>query len=255
MRNKVSVVIPCYNYSKYIEISLLSVLCQRCDYDIEILVSDDCSSDNTFNIINRIKNSYIGLPGFVIKCFLQPVNIGVINNTKFLLENCTGKYIAYLDADDFWTDPFKLSKQIDFMDNNPDYSLCITGFSKLEDGKYIPSDHFDSWFCPIDVNNLNSESLTNYNIVGSSSSRFFRNYSAQLIKDYFYEFPYSDWALNFELSLKGKISYLDFPSYVYRIHDGSLSSSESHKDDKEISDLFNKRCSILKSIYNELITY
>ena len=46
MRDKVSVVIPCYNYSKYIEMCLLSVLCQRCDYDIEILISDDCSTDN-----------------------------------------------------------------------------------------------------------------------------------------------------------------------------------------------------------------
>ena len=92
MKTKVSVIIPCYNYSKYIEICLLSVLSQRCDYNIEILISDDCSTDNSFNIINRIKNDYSDIPRFDIKCFSQPTNIGEVNNTKFLLENASGEY-------------------------------------------------------------------------------------------------------------------------------------------------------------------
>ena len=242
MRDKVSVIIPCYNYSKYIEMCLLSVLCQRCDYDIEILISDDCSTDNSFNIIKRIKNAYDNLPGFEIKCFSHPNNIGEIQNTKFLLENCEGKYIAYLDADDFWTNPFKLSKQIEFMENNPDHSLCITGYVQLKDsGSYIPIDTFNHWFCP-NVE-LSSENLCKGNIVGSSSSRLFRRYD-DLFNDYFYNFPYSDWVVNFELSLRGKIGYLDFPSYVYRIHENSLFGKKYCPSDSE--DILKKRLSEYK---------
>lgn len=225
MKNKVSVIIPCYNYSEYIEVCLLSVLCQRCDYDIEIIVGDDCSSDNSINIINRIQHLYGNIPGFEIKVLSHKVNIGELNNTKSLLENCTGEYIAYLDADDYWIDPFKLSKQIEFMNSNLDYSLCIAGFVHLdEDGTYTPDDKYNNWLCP--VGELSSENLCNGNVVSSSSSRFFRKYD-DLLQDDFYVFPYSDWLLNFELSLKGKIQYLNFPSYVYRIHSKSLSKKFS----------------------------
>jgi glycosyltransferase involved in cell wall biosynthesis len=229
---KVSVIIPCYNYSKYIEMCLLSVLCQKCDYNIEILISDDCSTDNSFNIIERIKKFYVDIPGFDIKCFSHSTNIGEINNTKFLLENATGEYIAYLDADDFWTHPLKLNKQIEFMDNNPDYSLCITGFMQLfENGEYVPTDDFNYWLCP--KGDLSTQNLLNSNIVGSSSSRLFRNYD-NIFKDYFYKFPYSDWVINFELSLRGKIKYLDFPSYVYRLHENSLSEKNCPVDSTNI---------------------
>ena len=247
MENKVSVIIPCYNYSKYIEMCLLSVLCQKCDYDIEILISDDCSTDNSLNIIKRIKNIYNNLPGFEIKFFSHPNNIGEIKNTKFLLENCTGKYIAYLDADDYWVDPFKLSKQIEFMDNNPDYSLCVTGFIQLNDnGEYTPIDTFENWLCP--VGELSSENLCTGNIVGSSSSRLFRRYD-DLFDDYFYDFPYSDWVVNFELSLRGKIGYLNFPSYVYRIHENSLFGKKYYPVNSE--DILNKRLKIWQTEYTK----
>ena len=118
------------------------------------------------------------------------------------------------------------------MDNNPDYSLCITGFIELfEDGKYVPTDNFNYWLCP--KGELSTQNLLNGNIVGSSSSRLFRNYD-NIFKDYFYKFPYSDWAINFELSLIGKVQYLDFPSYVYRLHENSLSRKKCPVDSTNI---------------------
>lgn len=220
---KLSVIIPCYNYEKYIEQCLMSVALQKCNFNIEVLIGDDNSSDKSFEIIKRFKLCYES-DKIKFKIYSHPENIGEINNTKFLLEKCEGEYIAYLDADDYWIYPNKLQNQVDFLDNNKDYSICITGYIELlnDSGDYIPNINLSSWLCPKNIDNLNSDSLTTQNIVGSSSSRVFRNYK-DLIKDYFYEFPYSDWALNFELSLKGKISYLDFPSYVYRIHNNSLS--------------------------------
>ena len=239
---KLSVIIPCYNYEKYIEQCLMSVALQNCNFNIEVLIGDDNSSDKSFEIIKRFKMCYES-DKIKFKIYSHPENIGEINNTKFLLEKCEGEYIAYLDADDYWIYPNKLQKQVDFLDNNKDYSICITGYIELlnDSGDYIPTINLSSWLCPKNINNLNSDSLTTHNTVSSSSSRVFRNYK-DLIKDYFYEFPYSDWALNFELSLKGKISYLDFPSYVYRIHNNSLSKRS------KIDMVY--LCSILKNIKN-----
>ncbi len=248
MTPKVSVIIPCYNYDKYIEQCILSVIVQRRNFNIEILIGDDNSTDNSLKIIQRIKNSY-STPDMDIRIIHHDTNVGEIDNTKSLLENSNGEYIAYLDADDYWIYPDKLQRQIDYLDSNLDCSLCITGHLQLEDNNWIPDASSASWLCPKDIDNLNSESLTMGNIVGSSSSRVFRNYK-DLFKDYFYEFPYSDWVINFELSLRGKIAYLNFPSYVYHYHKNSLSTNDK---DFEIAEfLYNKRTKILKDILETL---
>lgn len=250
MNPKVSVIIPCYNYEKYIEQCLMSVLLQKRDFDIEIIVSDDNSNDNSFEIIKRIKYYYENdNTKFIL--LKNEINLGEIGNTKILLEVASGEYIAYLDADDFWIDPLKLTKQVNFMDNNPDCSMCITGFLQLiNDNEYIPVVNFASWLCPKNFDgspdyHVTTESLIDGNMAVSSSSRFFRNYR-DIFKDYFYEFPYSDWAVNFELSFKGKIRYLDYPTYIYRIHDKSLSKGDIEGDYEA---RYIKRISILKNIY------
>jgi hypothetical protein len=138
------------------------------------------------------------------------------------------------------------------MDDNPDCSMCFTGYIQLINNKeYIPTSDFNKWLCPVDFNNdpdyqVNSKSLLNFNIVGSSSSRVFRNYN-DIFKDYFYNFPYSDWVINFELSYKGKIRYLDYPTYIYRIHNESI--SKKVEIDERNTNKYEERVNILKNIY------
>lgn len=247
MKPKISVIIPCYNYAGYIEKCIMSVLLQRINHTVEIVIGNDNSTDESLNIINRMKALYENHQ-FIFKVINHEVNVGEINNTKSLLERCEGDYIAYLDADDYWINPYKLEKQLEFMESNQDYSMCITGYIIYENDSYVPASNFSSWLCPININNLNSESLCSGNIIGSSSSRFFRNYGSKIIKDYFYDFPYSDWAMNFELSFMGKVAYLNFPGYVYRKHDKSL----SHIDfKKSTQDDYNRLTGILKEILNK----
>jgi len=251
MKPKVSVIIPCYNYEKYIEQCIFSVLLQKRDFDIEIIISDDNSTDNSFEISRRIKHCYEDEnTKFIL--LKNETNLGELNNTKKLLETASGEYIAYLDADDFWIYRFKLSNQVKFMDDNPDCSMCFTGYIQLINNKeYIPTSDFNKWLCPVDFNNdpdyqVNSKSLLNFNIVGSSSSRVFRNYN-DIFKDYFYNFPYSDWVINFELSYKGKIRYLDYPTYIYRIHNESI--SKKVEIDERNTNKYEERVNILKNIY------
>lgn len=222
---KISVIVPSYNYSEYLDVCLLSIITQRINCQVDVLISDDFSSDDSFGVISRIKSKWES-DMIKIYAFKQEENIGEIRNTKFLLDRCDGEYIAYIDADDYWIDPDKLQIQMDFLENNPEYSMCFTGYIIRKENEFVPSSD-GSFFLGLlrewDIENmLSPDSLSRKNFI-FSSSRFFRNYK-NLYKDYFEMFSYSDWAINFELSLRGKIKYMDYPSYVYRVKSNSLST-------------------------------
>lgn len=226
---KIDVIIPNYNYGKFLEMCLMSVFLQRTNFKIRIIVSDDFSSDQSLGILARYKNIY-ETEFIQMDYFQNSENLGEIENTCFLLEKCKGDYIAYLDADDYWIDPYKLQKQFDFMENNPEYSMCFTGhlmYGETED--FVPHSEGNLWMGP--PNEYDREEIGKPDFIAkvhnciSSSSRFFRNYPDLANRNFLKNFSYTDWPLNFELSLRGKIKYLDFPGYVYRIHGKSLSRS------------------------------
>lgn len=113
----VSVVIPSYNQSSYIEKAINSVLSQ--DFvDIELLVSDDASPDNSWEIIQRIKDPRI-------RTFQQKRNLGPVGNLVFLIKESRGKYVALLNSDDFWL-PGKLGKQVEIMESDSKLGACFT---------------------------------------------------------------------------------------------------------------------------------
>ena len=246
----ISVIIPCYNYSLYLDLCLLSVFTQKINCKVEVLLSDDNSSDESYGIAQRIALNY-NSDDIFLSVFKQEKNLGEIENTKFLLSKCKGKYVAYLDADDYWIDPYKLQKQYDFMENNSDYSLCCTGQIMFNGIHHMPdpisNESIITPFFFIDSSkSLQPEDLIDNNFI-FSSSRFFKNYD-NLIKEYFNKFPYTDWPMNFELSLLGKVGYLYYASYVYRIKPDSLMHKEkqNHSND-EIERLKSERINILKS--------
>lgn len=259
--DKINVIVPCHNYANYLDLCLMSIFTQRIDCTVEILFSDDNSKDESLGIAERIAKRYNN-DNIFLKIFSHKDNLGELNNTRFLLSQCDGKYIAYLDADDYWIDPFKLQKQYNFMKNNEDYSMCYTGQIGFDGTFHQPDPKgFDNIIAPyhfirtneiyFDIHDyaygtLDVKILCDANHV-FSSSRFFRNYK-DLFQDYFYEFPYSDWPMNFELGLRGKIHYMNFASYVYRIKTNSLFHSETSSDwDKNYS----KRTQLLYSLLNK----
>ena len=245
----INVIMPSYNCGKFLDHSVLSVFSQITKHKIILLISNDYSTDNTVEVLSRLQNTLIR-DNFEIKIFNQSSNLGEVNNTKFLLDVCDGDYISYIDADDFWIEPNKLEIQIDFLESNLDYSMCFTGYLQYKDGEYIPTANGTSWLSPpnnIDINNpITPDIFLTTNFIGSSS-RVFRNYK-NLIKEYFINFPYSDWPLNFEISLLGNIKYLKFSSFCYRIHDNSLTMNLL-VDANENIDKYNNRVNFLKKRY------
>jgi glycosyltransferase involved in cell wall biosynthesis len=124
----VSVVMITYNHQNYISEAIEGVLMQECRFDIELLIADDNSPDNTESIVQ----SFACHPNFNrVKYTKHKENKGMMPNFIWALEQCKGKYIALCEGDDYWTDPLKLQKQVDFLEGNEEYGLIHTDVNHL----------------------------------------------------------------------------------------------------------------------------
>ena len=114
-----------YNHANYIRDTIESFLMQKTNVPIEIIIHDDASTDGTTEII---KEYSIKFPNIIIP-IIQTENQyskGVRGiAARFTFPRARGKYIALCEGDDYWTDPYKLQKQVDFLEANPDCSLCF----------------------------------------------------------------------------------------------------------------------------------
>ena len=129
----VSICCICYNQEQYIRQTLEGFVEQKTTFPYEIIVSDDCSTDRTSDIINEYKIKYPGLFRDVSPSY----NIGYIENWWYVQRCSHAKYIAMCEGDDFWIDVYKLQKQIDILECHPEYSMCVTNRKVLlNDGTY-----------------------------------------------------------------------------------------------------------------------
>lgn len=120
----VSICMITYNHGLYIQQAIESVLMQQCNFPIELVVGEDCSIDDTLQICQKF-----ALTHPQIKLLPSEFNLGMSQNSIRTLNACTGKYIAILEGDDYWIDPLKLQKQVDFLEDNKDYGLCCSDFN------------------------------------------------------------------------------------------------------------------------------
>lgn len=118
-RPKVSVCMIAYNVDRFIGRAIESVLMQKVDFEIELIISNDHSPDNTEDIVFGYIDNHP--KGNLIKYKKQDKNIGSTLNYLWVLENSTGDFVSICDSDDFWSDPNKLQKQVDFLENHPQF--------------------------------------------------------------------------------------------------------------------------------------
>jgi len=121
---EVSILCMAYNHGKYIRQTLESMVSQKTDFPFEILINDDASTDNTAEIIREYSEKYPD----IVKPIFQKENQyskGINIQNTFNIPRAQGKYLAYCEGDDYWTDEYKLQKQVDFMKKHPDCTLCI----------------------------------------------------------------------------------------------------------------------------------
>ena len=124
---KLSVCIFTYNHGRFIAQAIESALAQRTSFEFEIIIGEDHSTDNTALLVQEYVKNYPQK----IKAIFNPENLGLMKNHVNTVSSAKGDYIALLDGDDYWTDPLKLQKQADFLDQNPEFALCFHDASIL----------------------------------------------------------------------------------------------------------------------------
>lgn len=217
---KVSVHVITYNQEKYLSQTIEGILNQRTDFDYKIYISDDCSKDSTLEIAldYQLKNPD------KIEVFSNEINLGSIENFANLFKYCRGEYIAICEGDDYWCDQNKLQMQYDELQINKDVIASLHNAWVSIGGVYT------SKFTHADMSNvINTSELLNSNSFAMATI-FFRKTDVISMVDFLKKSPFGDWALLIWLSNKGRISYFDKCSSVYRVHDEGIWNSRKSLD-------------------------
>lgn len=223
----VSVCMITYNQGKYIRTAMESVLNQVCDFEFDVILSNDASTDDSDKLIKEYIQSHPN--GFRIKYYYQTRNLGMNPNLGFTLERCRGKYIAICEGDDFWTDPYKLQKQVDFLEANSRFVISYHPVDILyPDGKIERDLRFELIMSNSVSTVYELASLGNYI---HTPSVVFRKVLESLPES-MNDSPLGDFFMWMLLAEKGYINKMDEVMAVYRTGVGIHSSkSEDRKWD------------------------
>lgn len=211
---KVSVAMISYNHEKFITQAVESVVMQQTNFEYEVVIGEDCSTDNTRKILLDLQKKHPDR----IKLLLHEQNLGQNGNLKQTLRACRGQYLAILEGDDYWISPDKLQKQVDALDQNPDWSICthrITVF--FEDGSQ-PS-YLAPRFDPKPVSTL--DDLSRSSFVGTSAA-VYRKIPIDHYPEWIFEVTISDYALPLFYTQHGKIGFIDEVMCAYRKNTDSM---------------------------------
>ena len=242
----VSVCVMSYNLEDYIGEALDSILMQQVNFKYNIIVSDDCSTDNTRKILQHYSHKY---PDQII-LLLQKKNLGVVSNFVEALKSCKGKYIALLDGDDYWTDPLKLQKQVDFLESNKEYSMV---FNNVEFRNETKKGMIVKDFNP----EKNSREYTYDEIVKTwsiptCSVLAINNMQYRYIEDNLW-FPVQDLPFYLSCSSIGKIYYLsDITSTYRKLISGSMNSKTFNSLENNL--IFIKYFKTLHNDFSDFLT-
>jgi glycosyltransferase involved in cell wall biosynthesis len=223
---KVCVCMITYSHEKFIEQAIKSVLMQECDFEIELIIINDCSPDKTDEVIQNILQNHPKASW--IKYIKHDENLGMMPNFIFAMQECQGKYIALLDGDDYWIDPLKLKKQVDFLESNPDYAICFHKVNLSQDG-IIKEDTMTAKV-PETTTILD---LAKGNYMHTCSVVYKNNLFVEL-PEYFKESPVGDYFLHLLNARYGAIKCFDETMGVYRVHATSVWSSKTQKEQESL---------------------
>ena len=218
---KVSVLMITYNHEKFIEEAVLGVLNQKCNFEFELVIANDNSPDNTDIVIRKLLEKSANRKR--IKYTKHKNNKGPNSNFMWAFNNSSGKYIAMCEGDDYWTDPKKLQKQVDFLDNNLDYNICVHNTDTMKDAELLKKewrwDPKRTTFTAIDYI---------YSLFFHTSSAIFRKEASS--KNILHpNILQGDMALFLSVINDKKVFFMEESMSVYRLHPGGITNSPNHK--------------------------
>lgn len=229
-----------YNHEDYIVESVTGIVNQITNFPIQLFIGEDCSTDNTRNICLSLKEKYSDR----ITLLLNPYN-NIVQNSKNVYNACLGSgasYIAMCEGDDYWIDPLKLQKQVDFLENNKDFSMCFHPVYENVNGKIrLPNNPFF-----YREGDYTIEDLAKGNFISTLSVLFRKNF--EQLPDWFLDCPIGDYPLHLLNGQYGKYKALIEPMAVYRYHSGGMHSMKPKLWQLE---MLIKTVRIIKSHFNK----
>jgi glycosyltransferase involved in cell wall biosynthesis len=221
-----------YRHEAFIKQAIEGVLNQHCSFSVELIIANDNSPDNTDYVISKLLNCFSDK--HTVKYTRHERNKGVMPNFLWAISQAQGKFIALCEGDDYWTDPFKLQKQVDFLEQHQNYSFSYHDSTVEKEGKNISNSLLEG----------KGKTLNRFDIVKTpvipTQTVVFRN---NLIKSFPKSFLKITNGDSFLFSLLAQFGdahfHKDIKNSVYRIHGGGIWTKES---------LFNKYKQSLQSL-------
>lgn len=227
----VSVIMATYNHESYVERAINSIIKQKLDFEIEVLIGEDHSTDNTAKVLRKMEES---LPIY-FHIYYRDTNWGMQRNFGDLLKKSRGKYLIILEGDDYWTYDLKLKEQVEFLESHEDY-IAVAHNTEVVD-KYGHS--CNSYIYP----ECKKDEYTVYDfrnniLMGQTTTILHRNfYNGSIVIPRIVlknPYPAGDQATNFLLACHGRIKCIQEKWSAYRyVNDSGTSFSATVGKDKE----------------------
>jgi glycosyltransferase involved in cell wall biosynthesis len=207
----VSVMLKTYNHAPYVAQAIESALAQQTTFPVEIVVGDDGSTDGTPEIVREYAARHPGR----IRVLERAGRVGMVRNTMDLYRSCRGRFVAWLDGDDFWIDSGKLEKQVEFLTRHQSFTLSFHDADVMTaDGRRTA--------CPISTPGKSAYEVEDLLLgpPGFSCSCVFRKVIDEF-PPWFADLPFADWALEILHAEQGPAGHLPEVMAVYRDHGAS----------------------------------
>jgi glycosyltransferase involved in cell wall biosynthesis len=235
---KISILLICYNQENYISKCIDSIIMQNIPYEYEVIVADDCSSDGTMTII---KDKLLGKVSN-LRILDNAINHGISKNYQRSFAECKGEYIAVMEGDDYWTNPNRLLKHIDFLEEHRECVLSMNRYFEYNENTNVYLNI--GWRLEENYKYVTTREMATGNKLGNFSACVFRKSDIDAIKPDLYDLEIADWMVGMVLSENGLIAILKEIMSVRRVHDnGEWSKIPIQKREKmliEHTDVYNK---------------
>jgi glycosyltransferase involved in cell wall biosynthesis len=215
---KLSVAMITYNHERFIRQAVESVLAQKVNFDFEVVIGEDCSTDNSRAIVTELQQQY---PERIV-ALMRPRNLGAMRNLQETLAACKGQYIALLEGDDYWTCEDKLQRQVESLDSHPECAISCHRVRVINE------------MSPGNTTVFPSNSAGTYSIDDLLCGNFIMTCSAVCrwgsmgrLPDWFLSLSLADWPMFALLAREGMIELMDDIMADYRVHSGGIWSSRS----------------------------
>ena len=224
-----SVVTVTYNHEPFIAKCIEGVLMQQVSFPIELVIGEDCSTDGTRRICQEYAEKYPDL----IRLIISDSNVGGLANERRVMTAARGKYVAYCEGDDYWTDPLKLKKQVDFLESHPEYTASFHRFKQYDDSrkKFYDDSYGDMFDEGQDSVEVTEEMFFNKWITQPLTMVYRSECLPVSLYDKYKN--YKDTFQIYELLQHGKIALFSFVGGVRNLHHDSMHGGISLRKDCE----------------------